>query len=106
MIWERTQDGWLLTTQVDRPDSPESPVWMDSHIKVWLSSQSGSTLYRVRIDQRRTYQEVVNPEWIALFFGKNARIRSYIKGERLWRDKQVVVQRYGRKPRSYVIVAR
>lgn len=107
MPWERTEEGWLLKVATeDQPDEQETPVWVDDHIKVLASIQMGEALYRVRIDKRRSYQEVVDPQWIALFFGQSPRLRTSIKGQRLWRDRQIVVQRYGRKPRSYILVAR
>jgi hypothetical protein len=106
MPWERTEEGWLLTVQVDQANEAETPLWVDDHLKVLLTIQEGQALYRVRIDQRRVYQEVLTPQWVALFFGQSPRIRTGIKGQRLWRDRQIVLQRYGRKPRSYIVVAR
>lgn len=106
MPWERTEEGWILKTQADQPDVREEPLWIDDHLKVMVTIDKGSALYRVRIDQRRVYQCIEDPQWVAVFFGQSQRIRSQIKGQRLWRDKQIVVQRYGRKPRSYFIVAR
>jgi hypothetical protein len=106
MPWERTEEGWVLTLQVTQPEAREEPLWMDDHIKVMVTITQGSALYRIRVDQRRSYQFIHDPRWVAVFFGQSPRIRSHIKGQRLWRDKQIVVQRYGRKPRSYFIVAR
>lgn len=106
MPWERTDEGWILTTRADQPDVQEEPLWVDDHLKVLVTIHKGDALYRVRIDQRRVYESIEDPHWIAVFFGQSRRIRSQIKGQRLWRDKQIVVQRYGRKPRSYFIVAR
>ena len=106
MPWKRTPEGWLLTVEVDQPAAAENPLWVDDHIKVLVTFKGGSALYRVRIDQRRAFQFVEDPQWIVLFFGQSPKIRPHIKGQRLWRDKQIVIQRYGRKPRSYFIVAR
>ncbi len=106
MPWERTEEGWVLKTQADQPDVREESLWADDHLKIVVTIDRGSALYRVRIDQRRVYQYIQDPQWIAVFFGQSPRLRSQIKGQRLWRDKQIVVQRYGRKPRSYFIVAR
>jgi len=106
MPWERTEEGWILTAQVDQPDVHEKPLWVDDHLKVLVTIEKGSALYRVRIDQRRVYQYIQDPLWVAVFFGRSQRLRPQIKGQRLHRDKSIVVQRYGRKPRSYFIVAR
>lgn len=106
MPWERTEEGWVLETQAEQPDVREELLWVDDHLKIMVTIESGAALYRVRIDQRRVYQYIYDPQWVAVFFGQSPRLRSQIKGQRLWRDKQIVVQRYGRKPRSYFIVAR
>jgi hypothetical protein len=106
MPWERTEDGWILTVEVDQPEAPEAPLWVDDHLKLMMSIERGSALYRVRVDRRRAFQSIEDPLWIAVFFGQSPRLRPQIKGQRLWRDKQIVVQRFGRKPRSYFIVAR
>lgn len=106
MPWERTEDGWLLKKTVEQPEAPETPLWTDDHLKVLVTVKEGSALYRVRIDRRRLFQCIEDPTWIAVFFGQSPRIRPQIKGQRLWRDKQIVVHRFGRKPRSYFIVER
>lgn len=96
----------MLTTSIDQPNAPESVLWADDHLKLFVVCTDGQAVYRVRLDQRRAHKEVIGPRWIGLFFGQSSRIRPYIKGRRLWRDRQLVLQCYGRKPRSYFVVAR
>ncbi len=106
MPWTTRSDGWELIVDVDAGDAPEDLVWEDNFLKLLYRAASGSAVYRVRVDQRRKYQLLEDPRWLVLFFGKSDRLRYLIRGQRLWRDKHIVLYRYGRKPRGYFIVAR
>lgn len=105
MVWVPTKEGWTLSLSVDQEDD-DVIVWADDFLRITLVVTEGTALYTVRLDQRRRYDCLEGPDWVAVFFGRNPTLRTKIKGQRLWRDKQIVVQRYGRKPRGYMIVAR
>jgi len=105
MGWASTQEGWVLSLPIEQEDE-EIVVWADDYLRITLLVEAGIATYTVRLDQRRRYECIEGPSWVAIFFGRSPRLRSRIKGQRLWRDKQIVVQRYGRKPRSYMVVAR
>ena len=88
MPWEQTKEGWILELQVDEPDAEEEPLWVDRYLRIFLAVSRKKATYRVRIDQRRVYHCVSDPQWLALFFGLSAQLRPSIKGRRLWRPLQ------------------
>lgn len=104
--WHRTEDGWVLTLSGDLPDQREEEIWGDKYLRVFQRVYDGTVTYRVRINRRRAYQCLEDPNWVALFFGVTDRARSKVTGKRLWRDKLIVMQRFGLKPRTYLIVVR
>jgi len=104
--WHKTEDGWVLTIPSDTPDRPDEVIWEDQYLKVYRRAYDGTVIYRLRIDQRRAYQTLEDPRWVALFFGVSSRRRHQVKGTRLWRDRLIVVERFGLKPRTYLVVVR
>jgi len=104
--WHKTDDGWVLTLAGDLPDQKDDLIWGDSYLKVYQRVYEGTVTYRIRIDGRRTSQILEDPKWVAVFFGVSNKARPKVRGKRLWRDKLIVVERFGLKPRTYLVVVR
>jgi hypothetical protein len=105
-VWRKVKDGWTLLMQGDEPDHKEKLVWRDTYLQLYQRIYSGRITYRIRVDRRRVYEVLKDPQWITLFFGRDPDVSVMEKGDKVWRDRYVIVQKFGDSPRSYVIVAR
>lgn len=106
MPWERIDESWVLCVPTEADDCAESALIEDDYVKVFLSVTGHEARYRIRPNLRWRFETIEDSKFITLFFGVHSKPRHRIGGQRLYRDKHIVIQRYGRKPRAYFIVAR
>jgi hypothetical protein len=106
MSWKKVGDGWILLVEGEISDQESTLLAEDDYVKVYVESHKKMVSYKVQIDQRRVYQVLEDEKWVVLFFGKCPDMRSKVAGVKLWRDKCIVVERFGDTPRMYCIVSR
>ena len=95
----------MFSVQTEVADQ-EATIHKDEFLGVALHVTNGVAHYTVAVDSRRSFDVLETDRYVMLTFGSSSRPRKEVTGTRLWRDKYVVVQRYGRNPRSYLIVRR
>lgn len=103
-VWTKTAEGWLYVSQDKTPDMDPGVLTEDPYIKLYIDYDQVAS-YLLTIDGRRAYHLLVNWSWMSLFFGQGE-CRKRLKGRILWSDRNVVLTRYGSKPRTYIIVAK
>jgi hypothetical protein len=105
-MWRKVDDGWVLLLESDVPDQESTLLVKDSYLKIFVEAHKKIVSYAVSIDKRRTPRVLEDQKWIVLFFGYSPQIQPKVQGVKLWRDKCIVVERFGELPRMYCLVAR